>query len=1084
MAAHSLLRIIGARGAMSVWTRCLLVFGLSLGLMTAVIPPAAIAADTGATTRNTPGGTGLVLTVADGVGNVFPQAGGFFNKLNRTDTAFTLRGASTVIRSVDTIFSDTIGLTLDDGQTAGDTDRKVVQGDTATFILSVTNLGNTVDSIGFVIDTVTVNGYTGLDTMSSWSISFTDSSGRQIGNRIYTRGLDTAFIKLSPNRMETFAVKVSDSGSPETSWINFRVQSYVSFGNSTKFAVRAYRGLNGDTFGGDGHDSITLFVDLIPISKLLGFKADTVFSPLSLGGTNGNSKTDTQHYVPGAIVVNTLWFDNDDSSAFDTIVLEDWIDTRYVQFDSAGLRRLIGQSGQVSAAGPFVSGGYGNIFIDSGMPAITGAKFNVKLEYYKGSGLQALTPTVALADVGRIRWTISNLSPTDTTSVRGHNSSGAGESPTDAPVAFGASTDIDMGYVRYAVVIRTDTAPAGPGRPDSGAVISAVPSLAGFSDSAFVAPVSLVPRTNIVKAFTAEFLPKPVLTPETTTAQKVQRDGGDTFFFTHKVNNGGNGPDSIALTGTTALTSSGAYVTIFKDIGVVGSYDGFEPKAETIGLNAGDTMDLLVAVFMPGSFSGVDTAFIRAVSVPRPVFYDTANDFLTVVATSQAFPDTGQPSAIVGAGSDSLSFTILTGVPPTEDTVTITLTNTAVVGKDSTTITFDTAGNIKVNDSTVSVKYDSTTGQLIISFLGLPSSDTYISTTSVQDAESGVVKVTTDTGTFVVDTVPPFFTDTRVSAIFIADTTLTGAETAVSLKLRDTALGDANTGIETFVISVLDTAGKLLRTDTLVGTTLNYQLPIDTAGAYQILLTVYDDAGNKVTLPDTFVLQIPVHRTIDVVAQDKEGNTQGDDIAKGLTAQAKVTVLDPTANANPATKQSIAVTITSDLDVAGFRLELFETGNNTGQFEGTFKFTNGASNESALKIKVRDGSPVRATYDADGSSGSVAAILDQILWQGVFVKDVERVRTWPNPFNPAEGGEILMQNLPSDVGMVIEIYNLNAEKIKTLRVNDGINFSATQNLGHWDGRNLRGEMVSSGTYIYLVRTSFGVTKTGRFTLVK
>ena len=52
----------------------------------------------------------------------------------------------------------------------------------------------------------------------------------------------------------------------------------------------------------------------------------------------------------------------------------------------------------------------------------------------------------------------------------------------------------------------------------------------------------------------------------------------------------------------------------------------------------------------------------------------------------------------------------------------------------------------------------------------------------------------------------------------------------------------------------------------------------------------------------------------------------------------------------------------------------------------------------------------------------------------------------------------------------------------TLRVGQEITHSANQNLGCWDGRNSRGQMVSSGTYIYLVRSSAG-TKVGKMTIV-
>lgn len=1080
-----------------LWLSLVMVFGLLFSVLSpqscvlrnasSVLTSTAWADDSTLTgiQKPTPGSMGLTVTVADGVAVTTPtQAGATFFKLTTgIDTAYALRTAvNPYIRHADTIFSDTIDLTAaNTGQfPTTDTTRKMQRGETATFVLALANAGNSTDSIGLVVDSAIVDGYTGLDTMPNWSISFYDSRATRIGT-IFTRSRDTFFMRLAAGKSETLTVKAyADSSAFETSTIRFTLRTYVGNGNPRQFAVKAYRGLNGDTYGGDGHDSITFFVTLKAPSALRVSRADTAFAPLSLGnGVSDAILSDTQHFIPGAMLVRTIWFDNDDTAAVDTqVVIEDWIDTRFLKFDTAGVRGLA--SPQVSVARAFVDSNYGNIFTDSAMPRnVTGAaQFDVRVQYYTSTGLAPLSASTNPDSVGRLRWTITKRAGVG--SLVGGNYNDAQGSIDPAPTALGAAADSDMGYVRYAVIIRADSSAAkGPGRPDSNQVVGADPAASGF-DSAYIEPdSSAAARTTFVSPFTAEFLPNVDIVPETSFAQKIQQSGGDTFYFPHRIGNHGNGADSIVLSGTTTIDALGARVVFFSDIGNVGSFDGIEPRIDALLLNGtmADTKDILVAVFVPAGYANSDSAFIKARSTRNAAFYDTTTDVFKVVATPQVVPDTAVP-ILVGKG-DSLTFTVFLNVPPTQDSVTITLDSPPLVAPvtDSTTVFIDTQGRARTTDSTVTVKYDSTTGQLTITFLDTPKSDTYVWQIGVQNVESGVIRSTfTETGMFVIDTIAPFFTDTTPARLFSVDTILTGSETAVSIRILDTAVGDTNTGLDSLVITVRDTAGKIVSVDTIDALAV-YTFPFDTSGAYTVQVIAIDFARNTSAMSDSLQVQVPVKRTIDLIAEDKDGVKQTDDIAKGLSAQGAVKVTDISVAAN----LSIMVTITSDVDPVGIRVELFRTDATKGVFDGSLGFTNGVSSDAAKKIKVRDGSQITATYDADGTVGPIVAIADQITWQGKKVEGLDKVRSWPNPAVGPDV-EIVIQDLPSDPTMTIEIYNLNAEKLYTMRVGAGIDFSANQNIAHWNGRNLRGQLVASGTYVYMVRSKVG-TKVGKMTIV-
>ncbi|NIT59420.1 MAG: T9SS type A sorting domain-containing protein [Aliifodinibius sp.] len=74
-------------------------------------------------------------------------------------------------------------------------------------------------------------------------------------------------------------------------------------------------------------------------------------------------------------------------------------------------------------------------------------------------------------------------------------------------------------------------------------------------------------------------------------------------------------------------------------------------------------------------------------------------------------------------------------------------------------------------------------------------------------------------------------------------------------------------------------------------------------------------------------------------------------------------------------------------------------------------------------------------------------------------------QNYPNPFNPET---TIKYSLPAQSKVTLKIYNILGEEIRTL-------VDEVQTLGaktvSWDGRDNHGKQVSSGIYIYSLKTS-------------
>ncbi|GEM_PF-5337594 len=129
---------------------------------------------------------------------------------------------------------------------------------------------------------------------------------------------------------------------------------------------------------------------------------------------------------------------------------------------------------------------------------------------------------------------------------------------------------------------------------------------------------------------------------------------------------------------------------------------------------------------------------------------------------------------------------------------------------------------------------------------------------------------------------------------------------------------------------------------------------------------------------------------------------------------------------------------------------------------------------------------IRASVNTDVMDAALAGE-DTTVWtpdpDPDHIDTLDEVRTWPSPFKPLEGDPFVFQDLPADDGMEIFLYNVQGQMVRRLTVGRGIDFRESGNKARWWGKNDRGSYVASGTYVYVIKSQYGVER-GKVTLVK
>ena len=198
-----------------------------------------------------------------------------------------------------------------------------------------------------------------------------------------------------------------------------------------------------------------------------------------------------------------------------------------------------------------------------------------------------------------------------------------------------------------------------------------------------------------------------------------------------------------------------------------------------------------------------------------------------------------------------------------------------------------------------------------------------------------------------------------------------------------------------------------------------------------------------------------------------------------------------TASAPAASGVLWAFVVDGTLDREGFHesyqitVDNLRTGNRLmrGLAEAGDRFTLGYADLSRTPV-VQVGDTVRLTL-TDSASDKPIGKIDHIItaddiqkaytmlhltFDSIAPMHTQLLQNYPNPFNPETW---IPYQLASGAAVSIIIYNQSGERIRTIPIGDQAagSYLTKGRAAYWDGRNGRGELVSSGLYFYHLQAS-------------
>jgi hypothetical protein len=118
--------------------------------------------------------------------------------------------------------------------------------------------------------------------------------------------------------------------------------------------------------------------------------------------------------------------------------------------------------------------------------------------------------------------------------------------------------------------------------------------------------------------------------------------------------------------------------------------------------------------------------------------------------------------------------------------------------------------------------------------------------------------------------------------------------------------------------------------------------------------------------------------------------------------------------------------------------------------------------------------PADITLEVTEGQAPVVSAVDDAVPRAVTILEAAR----PNPFNPST---TIAFTLAAPDRATLSVYTVDGRLVRNLL--DG-SLSAGPHAARWDGTGMDGRPVSSGTYLYRLRTASGFDRSGRMTLVK
>ena len=91
---------------------------------------------------------------------------------------------------------------------------------------------------------------------------------------------------------------------------------------------------------------------------------------------------------------------------------------------------------------------------------------------------------------------------------------------------------------------------------------------------------------------------------------------------------------------------------------------------------------------------------------------------------------------------------------------------------------------------------------------------------------------------------------------------------------------------------------------------------------------------------------------------------------------------------------------------------------------------------------------------------------------------------YPNPCNPRGGQQVRITNLSLDSQVVVRIFDLAGNLVRTLEENEEITLEGESKTATWDGTNEAGEDVARGIYLVFVTDEKGTRGVGKVAIVK
>ena len=139
----------------------------------------------------------------------------------------------------------------------------------------------------------------------------------------------------------------------------------------------------------------------------------------------------------------------------------------------------------------------------------------------------------------------------------------------------------------------------------------------------------------------------------------------------------------------------------------------------------------------------------------------------------------------------------------------------------------------------------------------------------------------------------------------------------------------------------------------------------------------------------------------------------------------------------------------------------------------------------SFSLEAAGGEALRAVEMANELEG--AAVGGEAVSRIVHLRartaegNLDKVRVFPNPFDPLRDNRLTFDRLPADVSS-IEIFTLLGDRVCDLSA--GIDYEPVTGIAGWTGHAPSGKPVVTGSYFFRIRSRSGSEKTGVFVVVK